>query len=422
MFDISKSDYLVLKQAIQECRNFVLEKVNETAILPDARSERVNDLLHDLNQFAGEYKNVRDANYIQAGMLAMSVFRAKTGELSNVSMANCTQNGSGVLKETTNFYNGLMTRLKELFSEIENGFSRISHNDLRIPFKADGWHHDIRALNEHINELQEIIAEQYRHQLTNALALQRDTIELSQYSDELSSSANEQAASLEQTAAAIEELTSNVASNASKANSMLQVAKEAKEASEYGNQIAQQSFIAMSEIQAATEAINQAVDIINNIAFQTNILSLNAAVEAATAGEAGRGFAVVAQEVRNLANRSADAARQIQNVAQTAREKSLGGVGTAEKMMESFATIAQKIALTDELVRDVSGASHEQMSGINQINDAIHQLDQITQQNAKTAMNVASLSGVVQELSDTMYNEISAKEFIGKDQILAAAR
>ncbi|WP_294917652.1 methyl-accepting chemotaxis protein [Sulfuricurvum sp. PD_MW2] len=273
-----------------------------------------------------------------------------------------------------------------------------------------------------INELQEIIAEQYRHQLTNALALQRDTIELSQYSDELSSSANEQAASLEQTAAAIEELTSNVASNASKANSMLQVAKEAKEASEYGNQIAQQSFIAMSEIQAATEAINQAVDIINNIAFQTNILSLNAAVEAATAGEAGRGFAVVAQEVRNLANRSADAARQIQNVAQTAREKSLGGVGTAEKMMESFATIAEKIALTDELVRDVSGASHEQMSGINQINDAIHQLDQITQQNAKTATNVASLSGFVQELSDTMYNEISAKEFIGKDQILASAR
>ncbi|MBV5321229.1 MAG: hypothetical protein JZU62_06055 [Sulfuricurvum sp.] len=420
MFDISKSDYLILKQAIQECRNFVLEKVNETTISSDARSERVNDLLNDLNQFARDYKNIRDANYIQAGMLAMSVFRAKTGELSNVSMALCTQNGSSVLKETTNFYNGLMTRLKELFVEIESGFSRISHNDLRTPFRSDGWNHDIRTLNEHINELQEIIAEQYRHQLTSALSLQHNTDQLSHYSDEMSSSANEQAASLEETAAAIEELTSNVASNASKANNMLRVAQEAKGASEHGNKIAQESFIVMSEIESATEAINQAVETINNIAFQTNILSLNAAVEAATAGEAGRGFAVVAQEVRNLANRSADAAKQIQSVAHAAREKSRRGVHAAQNMIDSFVTISEKIALTDQLVRDVSGASQEQMSGINQINDAVHLLDNITQQNAKTANNVASLSGLVQELSDDMYSEISSKEFVGKEQILAS--
>lgn len=218
---------------------------------------------------------------------------------------------------------------------------------------------------------------------------------LSSSGDELSTSANQQASSLEETAAAIEELTSNVAANTSKADQMAAVAQEAKVAAEKGNRIANESLSAMGEIVNATEAINHAVDIIDNIAFQTNILSLNAAVEAATAGEAGKGFAVVAQEVRNLANRSAEAAKQIQELAQTARDKSHDGLETSRHMMESFTLISQKIIQTDDMVRDVANASREQMAGINQINDAVSQLDQMTQQNAKTANNVAQIADEV---------------------------
>ncbi|PHM16516.1 MAG: hypothetical protein CJD30_11195 [Sulfuricurvum sp. PD_MW2] len=217
-----------------------------------------------------------------------------------------------------------------------------------------------------------------------------DASHLNTTGEELSTSANEQASSLEETAAAIEELTSNVASNVAKTEHMAKAALEAKQTAEKGNTVARESLEAMNEIVSATEAIHQAVDIINNIAFQTNILSLNAAVEAATAGEAGKGFAVVAQEVRNLANRSADAAAQIQELAQAAREKSRAGLETSKHMMESFTTIAQKIDQTDEMVRDVANASHEQMSGINQINGAITQLDQMTQQNAKTPITSRS--------------------------------
>jgi methyl-accepting chemotaxis protein len=215
---------------------------------------------------------------------------------------------------------------------------------------------------------------------------------LSSSGDELSTSANQQASSLEETAAAIEELTSNVAANASKAEAMTHVAQEAKLAAEKGNTIAHASLSAMGEIVSAAEAINNAVDIIDNIAFQTNILSLNAAVEAATAGDAGKGFAVVAQEVRNLANRSAEAAKQIQELARSAREKSRGGLETSQNMMDSFSLISQKIIQTDDMVRDVANASREQMAGINQINDAVSQLDQMTQQNAKTANNVAEIA------------------------------
>ncbi|WP_295052270.1 methyl-accepting chemotaxis protein [Sulfuricurvum sp.] len=218
---------------------------------------------------------------------------------------------------------------------------------------------------------------------------------LSSSGDELSTSANQQASSLEETAAAIEELTSNVAANTAKADEMTRVAQEAKNAAEKGNKVAHESLNAMGEIVSATEAIHHAVEIIENIAFQTNILSLNAAVEAATAGDAGKGFAVVAQEVRNLANRSAEAAKQIQELARTARDKSRGGLETSQNMMDSFSLISQKIVHTDNMVRDVANASREQMAGINQINDAVSQLDQMTQQNAKTASNVAEIAGEI---------------------------
>lgn len=221
----------------------------------------------------------------------------------------------------------------------------------------------------------------------------KEAAALSSSGEELSTSANQQASSLEETAAAIEELTSNVASNTSKADEMAKVAQEAKNAAEKGNAVANASLNAIGEIVNATEAINHAVEIIDNIAFQTNILSLNAAVEAATAGDAGKGFAVVAQEVRNLANRSAEAAKQIQELAQTARDKSRGGLETSRNMMENFSLISLKIGQTDEMVRDVANASREQMAGISQINDAVAQLDQMTQQNAKTAHNVAQIAG-----------------------------
>jgi methyl-accepting chemotaxis protein len=184
-----------------------------------------------------------------------------------------------------------------------------------------------------------------------------------------------------------------------------------------GAQLAGRTAVAMSEIQEATTSINNAVAIIENIAFQTNILSLNAAVEAATAGDAGKGFAVVAQEVRNLANRSADAAKEIKTLAEQAARKSNEGTAIATELTRGFEVIADKIAQTTMLVQDVSNASREQMQGIGQINTAVTQLDQMTQENAKIAAEADNIANATIDKAQAMVEDASSKNFIGKDKI-----
>ncbi|HLD23053.1 MAG TPA: methyl-accepting chemotaxis protein, partial [Sulfuricurvum sp.] len=256
----------------------------------------------------------------------------------------------------------------------------------------------LQGLSESVGDFMALLSK-------NGATLNQGASTLSNASNNLSASSNTQASSLEETAAAIEELTSNIAANSQKASEMASLAHEAQTAASEGKNLSNTTVAAMKEISHATQSINDAVDIIENIAFQTNILSLNAAVEAATAGDAGKGFAVVAQEVRNLANRSAEAAQQIKHLAELANTKSTDGLQVSENMMKGLDVINQKIMMTTQLVQDVASGSREQMAGINQINSAVAQLDQMTQQNASLANDVSHLSddilGMSQSLSDT---------------------
>jgi hypothetical protein len=158
----------------------------------------------------------------------------------------------------------------------------------------------------------------------------------------------------------------------------------------------------MEEINEKVKAINEAITVIDQIAFQTNILSLNAAVEAATAGEAGKGFAVVAQEVRNLASRSADAAREIKNIVESASLKSNEGKLIADEMIKGYENLTVKISQTKDIIDNVTQFSKEQEIGIVQINDTISKLDTATQKNAMTASDIDVLSKEVSKLSSRL--------------------
>jgi len=276
----------------------------------------------------------------------------------------------------------------------------------------------VRALGSSVSELLALM------DLTSN-ELNNEMIELSSASNMLATASNQQAASLEETAAALEEVTSTIVNTNENTALMAKLSHEVSSSASNGEKLAKETFNSMDSINHEVSAIDSAIVVIDQIAFQTNILSLNAAVEAATAGEAGKGFAVVAQEVRSLATRSAEAAKEIKNIVQSAKEKANSGKQIAQNMIDGYMTLNQNIESQIKLISLVSGASLEQKQAIEQINDAVNELDKTTQQNASAASQISSQSQNIQQLaqklvdvvSHTKYNKIAQKQVCDVDMM-----
>jgi methyl-accepting chemotaxis protein len=221
--------------------------------------------------------------------------------------------------------------------------------------------------------------------------------EIAQGNADLSSRTEEQASSLEQTASSMEELTSTVKQNAENAKQANQLAMGASDVAVRGGTVVKQVVDTMSSISESSKKIVDIISVIDGIAFQTNILALNAAVEAARAGEQGRGFAVVATEVRNLAQRSAAAAKEIKTLIEDSVGKVDAGtklVDQAGKTMEEIVTSVKRVT---DIMSEITAASQEQSSGIEQVNQAITQMDEVTQQNAALVEQAAAAAESLEE-------------------------
>src|SRR5574344_1346596 len=197
---------------------------------------------------------------------------------------------------------------------------------------------------------------------------------------------------------------------------MSKLAHELSISAQKGQELANQTAKSMDDINKEVSSINEAIEVIDQIAFQTNILSLNAAVEAATAGEAGKGFAVVAQEVRNLANRSAQAAKEIKDIVEKASEKANNGKSIATNMIDGYSELNNSISNTLVTIENVATASKEQESGILQINDAISSLDASTQKNAQVAEQISNMATSIAYTSNYLVTASSRTSFI-KDSL-----
>lgn len=270
----------------------------------------------------------------------------------------------------------------------------------------------IRALGSSISELLAIL------DMTSE-NLHTEMIDLSDASNSLATASNQQASSLEETAAALEEVTSTVINTSENTYKMATLSEEVNKSVKKGEELANNTYKSMDNINSEVSLIEEATAIIDQIAFQTNILSLNAAVEAATAGEAGKGFAVVAQEVRNLASRSSDAAKEITTIVNNAKQKALEGKKTAEDMLNGYHTLNENISSQLSIIDEVSTATKEQKLVIEQINDAVNELDQTTQQNAAAASQISSQSKHIEDLSKKLVDVVSRTTYIkdAKEQV-----
>jgi methyl-accepting chemotaxis protein len=226
----------------------------------------------------------------------------------------------------------------------------------------------------------------------SARSLSTASREVSATAQSMNDAATEQAASIEETSASVEEMTATIEQNAQNARQASQLAVDASEVARKGGQVVGQVVSTMEDISASSRKIADIIGVIDGIAFQTNILALNAAVEAARAGEQGRGFAVVAAEVRNLAQRSAAAAKEIKTLIGDSVDKVQAGTKLVDAAGQTMDEIVGSVKKVSDMIAEIASASQEQSSGIGQINVAMTQLSQIAQQNAASSEQLAATS------------------------------
>jgi methyl-accepting chemotaxis protein len=324
-----------------------------------------------------------------------------------------------VVKTTTNpkiqyiakSINDMSAKLEKAFSDIAHILKEFEEEDYRNRVNPDVVRGGVVAdILGKVNHLGQSLANNAKNSISQGKELSEYARSLSSSMNTLSTASNEQAASVEETAASIEIINTNIKDTASKANSMQTLANEVQEATEKEIELAKRTEVSMDEIHTATTTINESVNVIDQIAFQTNILSLNAAVEAATAGEAGKGFAVVAGEVRNLAGRSAEAAKEIKALIETAQNKADGGRGIVSNMMNGFDELGNRISKTIELIGAVAEANKEQLESVGQINSTIAQIDTMTQNNASIANEVTNTASEVSNMAEKLVEEASTKK------------
>jgi methyl-accepting chemotaxis protein len=246
--------------------------------------------------------------------------------------------------------------------------------------------------------------------------------EISAGNQDLSQRTEEQAGALEETASSMEELTSTVNQNADNARQAKQLAASAADTALRGGEVVSEVVTTMASINAASRKISDIIGVIDGIAFQTNILALNAAVEAARAGEQGRGFAVVASEVRNLAQRSATAAREIKELIKSSVERVDAGSRLVDQAGSTMEEVVQSVKRVADIIGEIAAASEEQRAGIEQVNGAIVQMDQGTQQNAALVEEAAAAAEAMREQAAALARLVGTFQLASAPQAGAPAR
>jgi methyl-accepting chemotaxis protein len=389
--------------------NFISFKTNKFKPAEIKENNEFGALLHTLNATALEQDQMLKEDMRVIGEIVLVTDKVEQG-IYKCNIYSSSKNP--MVMTLKNTVNNMIQAMNANMKELKETLEQYTHNDFTKQVNIDPkLKEDMLAVMTSVNQLGDALRTNAKLNLTNGETLNNNAITMSESVNNVAQKANQQAASLEETAAAVEEITSITRNNAENAAKMATLGSTVNSAVSSGQELANKTATSMDNINNEVTAINEAITVIDQIAFQTNILSLNAAVEAATAGEAGKGFAVVAQEVRNLASRSAEAANEIKTLVESATQKAHEGKKISTDMIEGYETLNTHINETISLIEDVSSASKEQMTGIEQINDTVTMLDRVTQENAHEATNVSNIASEVRTMADELVADAQSKKF-----------
>jgi methyl-accepting chemotaxis protein len=307
----------------------------------------------------------------------------------------------GFMKNLSEGINSLLDTMVKPMQECIVVMQGMADGDLNA-LMSDDYEGEFKSLSDAFNSTANNLRNMVTRIIEASTSINSASNEIAQGNANLSQRTEEQASSLEETASSMEELTSTVKQNADNARQANQLSQGARDEAEKGGDVAKRTIEAMGEINSASKKIADIIGVIDEIAFQTNLLALNAAVEAARAGEQGRGFAVVASEVRNLAQRSAGAAKEIKTLIKDSVEKVEEGSKLVDDTGTSLEEIVGSVKKVSDIIAEISAASQEQASGIEQVNKTVMQMDEMTQQNAALVEEAASASEALSAQADSL--------------------
>ena len=397
-----------IKEYIENLMDYMFFKTNNIRKAEYIKNDDIGAILKELNQYFDKYDRMRKDDMHVLGELVIALDKVAQGIYSTQINSSTSNFMVHTLKEVVN---KMLVRANTNIEDLVEIIGLYSEHDYRKQVNINPiLKGKMKLAMEQINQLGSELNNNAKHNLENGALLEKNSLTMNRSVENLANKANAQAASLEETAAALEEITGITKNNTQNAHKMSNLSKDVKDSVILGENLANKTASSMDEINAKVEAINEAIEVIDQIAFQTNILSLNAAVEAATAGEAGKGFAVVAQEVRNLANRSAEAAKEIKDLVENATSKTNDGKKISDEMKVGYNNLNKLISETIDIIQDVSIASSEQLKGIEQINDAVAILDRVTQENASEASNVALIANETLDMAKILVEDAKTKK------------
>ncbi|BEM04817.1 methyl-accepting chemotaxis aspartate transducer [Serratia marcescens] len=389
----TKASYERLRGALRELIGF-LEK-GELQAFMDQPTQKTQDLFEaDFVQYLqlvnGDISEARDANQFSFTLAGLM--------LAGAVLMLIVVTGSAMW--------WLRTMLIQPLNQIRSHFERIAAGDLATPIQVYG-RNEISMLFASLQRTQQSLIGTVGAVRDGAESILIGLQEIAEGNNDLSSRTEQQAASLEETAASMEQLTATVKQNADNARQASQLARDASATAAKGGELAGDVVTTMHDIANSSQKIGAITSVIDGIAFQTNILALNAAVEAARAGEQGRGFAVVAGEVRNLASRSAQAAKEIKVLIDESVSRVKHGSVLVENSGATMQDIVRSVTRVTDIMGEIASASDEQSRGIEQVTQAVTQMDQVTQQNAALVEESASAATALEEQAITLADAVA---------------